>query len=71
LEYDVVPALHRVPDARGGGEQLDVSGYIIIVGGTPWSRPTAATPLAFALGAPAVYSTPQLGAIYLGVNPDG
>ncbi len=70
MEYDIVSGLQprmHMPDHDDGAQ---VSGYIIVIGGTPWSRPAVATPV-LSLGARALYSTPQIGAIYLGINPDG
>jgi hypothetical protein len=71
VECDVVFGLRSAPSAPGHDEDADVTGFIIIVGGAPWSRPTIANPAVFSFGARTLYSTPQIGAIYLGVSPDG
>ncbi len=70
MEYDLVLGLRSTPGAPGLDEDTDVTGYVI-VGGAPWARPSVATPAVFSLGVRAPYSAPQIGAIYLGINPDG
>jgi hypothetical protein len=69
VEYDVVYTLRsaaNVPD-----HDTDVSGYIIVIGGTPWSAATDATPLVFSLSTPALYSAPVFGPLAFGPSPDG
>jgi hypothetical protein len=71
MEYDALQALQLCPDDRDGDEDDEVSGHIIIIGGsqplTAFGRPNAVV----SIRAPALYSTPQIGAIYLGISPDG
>jgi hypothetical protein len=71
VEYDVVHAFRSATDTPAQDDDAEVSGYIIIVGGSPWTAQTVASPLLLSVTAPALYSAPRLGAIALGVNPEG
>jgi len=71
MEYDVMHALQPVAGEPERGEDAEVSGYIIIVGGSPSFYSLAANPPMFSLRSPALYSAPRFGVVTFGPTPDG
>ncbi len=55
---------------RTGEKGGEVTGYIII-GGSQRLTALGSSTAPFSVRAPALYSAPQIGAIFLGVNPEG
>jgi len=71
MEYDVVHALQPAGPAHERGENADVSGYIIFVGGAQSFTAPVSNQAGGRLNPAAIYSTPRVGAISYIVDPAG